>query len=104
MNDDHLLRDLTQHDVAPSVAEGVRRRAHAILREQRGHARPRMARWVSCYHRILEPAVLITLSVTYLALTVRDTVALFPGGAPNPHSLHESPRRQAGPVSKNVLP
>ena len=78
MNDDSLLRSLPERDVEPRVAERIRRRAHVILREeQRGLSHRRGAFWSSCYHRFVEPAVLIGLGLTYLAWTVHDTVALF---------------------------
>jgi hypothetical protein len=75
--DDDLLARLPSHDVNPAVSERIVRQAHSMLRE-RGRQSHRAAFWLSTYyHRFVEPAALIALGLSYLALTVRDTLGLF---------------------------
>jgi hypothetical protein len=72
------LRSLPPYDVDPRLSEHIRRRAHWILSERRRRlSHPVVFWWSTCYHRVLEPAVLIGLGLGYLALTVQETVALF---------------------------
>jgi hypothetical protein len=70
-------RDLPDHDVDPLVAERIRRRATAVLRQQQKQLRGARSAWVSLwYHRALEPMLLIGLGASYLAWAVRGTLAL----------------------------
>jgi hypothetical protein len=72
------LRSLTPRDIGPRRAEQIRRQAHAILRErERALHHPIAVGWSRCYHRLVEPCLLIGLGLTYLVWTVQDTVALF---------------------------
>jgi hypothetical protein len=76
-SEDDLLRSLPSHDVAPRAADEIRRRAHVLLRQQEQRLKhPAAVWWTTCYHRVVEPALLIGLGLSYLAWTVQETVAL----------------------------
>jgi len=69
------LQKLPEHDLDAAGAERVRQRVQVALsvrRPQLGHSQG----W-SWYHRLVEPAVLIGMGLSYLLWTVHDTVALF---------------------------
>lgn len=71
--DDDSLRRLPEHDLAPAPAERLRRRAHAIL-SARAHPRP--ASWPAYYHRVVEPAALLVLGLSFVISTFQGTIAL----------------------------
>ena len=71
--DDDSLRRLPEHDLAPASAERLRRRAHAILRTQ---AHPRPGSWPAYYHRVVEPAALLVLGLSFVISTFQGTLAL----------------------------
>jgi hypothetical protein len=76
-SDDDRLRSLPCYDVAPRAAGEIRRRAHVLLRQQEQRLKhPAAFWWATCYHRVVEPALLLGLGFVYLAWTVRETVAL----------------------------
>jgi hypothetical protein len=72
-----LLRDLRSPDIDPEGVERIRRKAHAILDARAGRANAGRA-WSRIYFQLVEPAVLISLSLVFLAWTVQDTIALYP--------------------------
>jgi hypothetical protein len=72
------LRSLPSYDVDPLLSEHIRRRAHGILSERRRRlSHPIVFWWSTSYHRVVEPAVLVGLGFSYLALMVQDTLAMF---------------------------
>jgi len=76
-SEDDLLRGLPCYDVAPAVADEIQRRAHVLLRRQEQRLKhPAAVWWATCYHRVVEPALLIGLGLSYLVWTVQETVAL----------------------------
>lgn len=70
------LRSLPTPDIDAEAAERIRRRAHAILGARANRANA--GGWPRVYYQFVEPAVLIGLSLVFLAWTVQDTVALYP--------------------------
>lgn len=74
--EDNLLRALPAHDVRPRQREHIRRRAHALL-TQRRMSHPLAFRVSSAYHRCIEPAALVILGFAYMAMTVRNTLAIY---------------------------
>lgn len=76
-SEDDPLRNLPCYDVSPHAAGEIQRRAHVLLREREQRSKhPAAAWWATCYHRVVEPALLIGLGLGYLAWTVQETVAL----------------------------
>jgi hypothetical protein len=71
--DDDSLRRLPEHDLAPAPAERLRRRAHEILSAQ---AHARRGRWPAYYHRVVEPAALLVLGLSFVISSFQGTIAL----------------------------
>jgi len=71
--EDDSLRRLPEHDLAPAPAERIRRRAHAIL-SARAHAR--QGSWAAYYHRVVEPAALLVLGLSFVISRFQGTIAL----------------------------
>jgi hypothetical protein len=75
--EEELLRNLHSPDIDVEAVERIRRQAHAILGARANRANAGRA-WSKIYFQLVEPAVLIGLSLVFLAWTVQDTVALYP--------------------------
>lgn len=71
--DDDALRRLPEHDLASVPAERLRRRAHAILSAR---AHPRRASWSAYYYRVVEPAALLVLGLSFVISTFQSAIAL----------------------------
>jgi hypothetical protein len=75
--EEDLLRNLRSPDIDAEGVERIRREAHAILGTRAKRANAGRA-WSRIYFQLVEPAVLIGLSLAFLVWTVQDTVALYP--------------------------
>jgi len=71
--DDDSLRRLREHDLAPAPADRLRRRAHAILNVR---AHPQPLSWPVYYYRVVEPAALLVLGLSFVISTFQRTIAL----------------------------
>jgi hypothetical protein len=69
------LAALPPLDIAPERAEQIRRRAHSILRAEQ--SAPRVGSFAHRYHRNIEPALLIGLSVCQLLWTAHGMLQLW---------------------------